>query len=334
MLFPSRAAPRGEAPALSRPRPGPQLRRDDIRLGILYMLASVFLFSLQNVTVKWLAERYPVAEMVFFRSALSLLPAAILVWRAGGPSVLRTRRLKGHLLRSALWGGSLGAAFLSYHLLPLADAISLSFAAPLFLTALSWPLLHEAVGKYRWSAVVAGFVGVLVMAHPTGGGNALGILYGVLNALFGALGSIAVRGLSRTESSQCVVFYMGLFIALFTLPLLPFAWVRPDFLDLLGLVSLGLVGGVGQYWTTQALFYAPAAAVAPFNYTALVWGLLLGFLIWHEVPDLWMVVGALIVTASGLYILRREAFHRARRQAAATPAPASPARLANPSDAG
>lgn len=325
------------APSLSRPRPVPQLRRDDIRLGILYMLASVFLFSLQNVTVKWLAERYPVAEMVFFRSALSLLPAAVLVWRAGGAGVLRTRRLKGHLLRSALWGGSLGAAFLSYHLLPLADAISLSFAAPLFLTALSWPLLHEAVGKYRWSAVLVGFVGVLVMSHPTGGGNALGIVYGVLNALFGALGSIAVRGLSRTESSQCVVFYMGLFIALFTLPLLPFVWVRPDFLDLLGLISLGLVGGVGQYWTTQALFYAPAAAVAPFNYTALIWGLILGFFFWGEVPDIWMLVGALIVTASGLYILHREAFHRARRQVAVIPAPASQApaaRLADPSDAG
>jgi drug/metabolite transporter (DMT)-like permease len=112
--------------------------------------------------------------------------------------------------------------------------------------------------------------------------------------------------------------------------------VRPDFLDLLGLLSLGLVGGVGQYWTTQALFYAPAAAVAPFNYTALIWGLILGYLFWAEVPDLWMVAGALIVTASGLYILRREAFHRARRQAAATPAPApaAAARLADPSDAG
>jgi drug/metabolite transporter (DMT)-like permease len=300
----------------------PQLRRDDVRLGIFYMLASVLLFSLQNVTVKWLAERYPVAEMVFFRSALSLLPAGILVWRAGGAGVLRTGRLKGHLLRSALWGGSLAAAFFSYHLLPLADAISLSFAAPLFLTALSWPLLHEAVGKYRWSAVLAGFVGVLVMARPIGGGDAAGIVCGVLNALFGALGSIAVRGLSRTESSQCVVFYMGLFIALFALPLLPFVWVRPDFFGLLGLLSLGLVGGVGQYWTTQALYYAPAAVVAPFNYTAIVWGLLLGFLFWHEVPDLWMILGALIVTASGLYILRREAFHRARRQASPIPAPA------------
>ena len=292
----------------------PQLRRDDVRVGIFYMLASVALFSLQNITVKWLAQRYPIAEMVFFRSALSLLPAGILVWRAGGAAVLRTRRLPAHLLRSALWGASLGASFYSYHLLPLADAVSLSFATPLFLTALSWPLLHEAVGKHRWSAVIAGFIGVLVMAHPTGGGSAAGIVYGVLNALFGALGSIAVRGLSRTEPSQCVVFYMGLFIALFTLPLLPFVWVRPDFLDLLGLLSLGLVGGVGQYWTTQALYYAPAAVIAPFNYTSLLWGLLLGFLIWSEVPDLWMAAGALIVTASGLYILRREAFHRARRE--------------------
>lgn len=310
---------------MRRVAPAPQLRRDDVRLGILYMLASVLLFSLQNVTVKWLAARYPVAEMVFFRSALSLFPAMLLVWRAGGPSILHTRRLPQHLMRSALWGGSLGAAFFSYHLLPLADAISLSFAAPLFLTALSWPLLHEAVGRYRWSAVVVGFLGVLVMSHPTGGGNPLGLACGVMNALFGALGSISVRGLSRTEPSSSVVFYMGLFIALFSLPLLPFVWVRPDGFDFVALCSLGLVGGVGQYWTTQALYYAPAATVAPLNYTALIWGLLLGFLIWHEVPDGMMVLGALIVTASGLFILRREAFHRARRQASLAPAAAAEA---------
>jgi drug/metabolite transporter (DMT)-like permease len=313
------------APTLSRPRLVPQLRRDDIRLGILYMLASVFLFSLQNVTVKWLAARYPTAEMVFFRSAFSLLPAAILVWRAGGPGILHTRRLPQHLLRAGFWGGSLGAAFVSYHLLPLADAISLSFAAPLFLTALSWPLLKEPVGRYRWSAVVVGFVGVLVMSHPSGGGNTLGLACGVMNALFGALGSISVRGLSRTEPSASVVFYMGLFIALFSVPLLPFVWVRPDWFDLVALCSLGLVGGVGQYWTTQALYYAPAATVAPFNYTAIIWGLILGFLIWHEVPDGMMVLGALIVTASGLFILRREAFLRARRQASLGPAADPPA---------
>ena len=294
---------------------------DDIRRGILYMLASVLLFSLQNVTVKWLAQRYPIAQMVFFRSAFSLLPAALLVWRAGGFSVLRTQRPLAHLLRAALWGGSLAAAFISYRLLTLADAVSLSFAAPLFLTALSWPLLHERVGRYRWSAVVVGFLGVLVMARPTGGGDPVGILCGVLNALFGALGSIATRGLSRTERSPAVVFYMGVFMSLFALPALPFAWVTPGPIDLLALVSLGLVGGIGQYWTTQALFYAPAAAIAPFNYSALIWGLLLGFLFWHEVPDRATLVGATIVTLSGLYILHREARRRALAAAAGAATP-------------
>ncbi len=304
------------------PAGGAREAGDDVRRGILYMLASVLLFSLQNVTVKWLAQRYPIAQMVFFRSAFSLLPVALLVWRAGGVAVLRTQRPLAHLLRSALWGGSLAAAFASYQLLTLADAVSLSFAAPLFLTALSWPLLRERVGRHRWSAVIVGFLGVLVMARPTGGGNPVGIACGVLNALFGALGSIAVRGLSRTERSTAVVFYMGLFMSLFALPLLPFAWVTPGPLDLLALCSLGLVGGIGQYWTTQALFYAPAAAIAPFNYSALSWGLLLGFLFWHEVPDRATLVGATVVTLSGLYILHREA---RRRALAATSPAATPA---------
>ena len=293
--------------------PKPAERADDVRLGILYMLGSVFLFSMQNAIVKWLAERYPIAEMVFFRSALSLFPAALLVWRAGGWRTLRTKRPFAHLLRSALWGGSLFAAFFSYHLLPIANAISLSFAAPLFMTALSYPLLKEPVGKHRWAAVLFGFAGVLVMARPSAAGDPVGIACGIGNAFFGALGSLAVRSLSRSESSAAVVFYMGVFIALLALPPLPFVWVHPgSILDLLALCSLGIVGGIGQYWLTQALFYAPAAAVAPFNYTALLWGSAIGFLFWNEIPTFPLLVGAAIVMVSGLYILHREALHRTR----------------------
>ena len=138
-------------------------RADDVRLGIFYMVASVFLFSFQTIG-KWLAQSYPIPMPVFFRSAVALLPSYMLVMRAGGTRALRTNRLGAQFGRAAIWGGSNVASFFAYHLLPLADAIALTFAPPLFLTALSSLILKERVGRERWIAVPAGFVGVLAMA--------------------------------------------------------------------------------------------------------------------------------------------------------------------------
>ena len=205
-------------PAL--PAAGP--RADDVRLGILYMVASVLLFSVQNAIGKWLAQTYPIPMLVFFRSAVALAPSFMLVMRAGGIRVLRTNRLGAQFGRAAIWGGSNVASFFAYHLLPLADAVALTFAAPLFLTALSWPILKERVGRERWIAVSAGFVGVLVMARPSGAGNWAGMVFALLCAGCNAVGTLTVRGLTRTEATASIVFYTALFMTLGSLPVLPF----------------------------------------------------------------------------------------------------------------
>src|SRR5580704_15312878 len=153
----------------------PPLRVEDIRLGILYMVAAVFLFSIQNAIGKWLAQSYPIPMLVFFRSFVALLPSFLLVMHAGGLQVMRTNRLSGQFGRAMIWGGSNVASFFAYHQLPLADAVALTFAAPLFLTALSWPILKERVSRARWIAVSVGFVGVLLMAHPSGAGSTMGM---------------------------------------------------------------------------------------------------------------------------------------------------------------
>ncbi len=302
--------------------PVPAPRADDIRLGILYMVASVFLFSIQNAIGKWLAQSYPIPMLVFFRSAVALLPSYLLVLRAGGVRVLRTNRLGAQFGRAAIWGASNVASFFAFHLLPLADAVALTFAAPLFLTALSWPMLKERVGRERWIAVSVGFVGVLFMARPSGAGNWAGIGFALLCAVSSAVGTLAVRGLTRTESTASIVFYTALFMTLGTLPLLPFYWVTPSFFGLVLFCSLGLIGGVSQYWTTLALYYAPAAAVSPFNYMALIWGSILGFAVWGEVPTLPVVIGSAIVTLTGLYLLRHEAFRSRAPRRAKQPRPA------------
>ncbi len=296
----------------------PARRVEDIRLGILYMLASVFLFSFQNAIGKWLAQSYPVPMLVFFRSAVALLPSYWLVTRAGGVRILRTNRLGAQFGRAAIWGGSNVASFFAFHLLPLADAIALTFAAPLFLTILSRPLLKEPVSRERWIAVSLGFVGVLVMARPSGAGSILGMICALFCAACNAFGTLAVRGLTRTESTASIVFYTALFMTFGSLPALPFFWRTPNLPDLALFCSIGLIGGISQYWVTQALYYAPAAAVSPFNYTALILGSLLGFVVWDEVPGTAVVIGAAIITLSGLYLLYYEALHR-------RPAPKTPA---------
>ena len=281
-------------------------RADNIRLGILYMLASVFLFSIQNAIGKWLAQTYPVPMLVFFRSAVALLPSFLLVMRAGGLRVMRTNRLGAQFGRAAIWGGSNVASFFAYHLMPLADAVALTFAAPLFLTALSYPLLRERVSRARWIAVSVGFVGVLVMAHPSGAGSSIGMASAIACAVCNALGTLYVRGLTKTDHSAAIVTWTAIFMTAGSLPVLPFFWVTPTPLDFALFCSIGLIGGVSQYWTTLALYNAPAAAVSPFNYTALIWGSIIGYLVWSDMPTLPIVAGATIVTLTGFYLLRSE----------------------------
>lgn len=287
-------------------------RVDDIRLGVLYMVASVFLFSIQNAIGKWLAQTYPIPMLVFFRSAVALLPSFILVMRAGGLGVMRTNRLGAQFGRAAIWGASNVASFFAYHLLPLADAVALTFAAPLFLTALSYPLLKERVGQARWIAVSVGFVGVLLMAHPSGRGSTLGMGFAIACALCNAVGTLTVRGLTKTDHSASIVTWTAIFMTVGTLPVLPFYWVTPTPIDFLLFCSIGLIGGISQYWTTLALYYAPAAAVSPFNYTALIWASILGYIVWSELPTGMTLVGMTVVTLSGLYLLSREGVTRRR----------------------
>jgi drug/metabolite transporter (DMT)-like permease len=292
------------------------LRVDNIRLGILYMMAAVFLFSIQNAVGKWLAQDYPIPMLVFFRSFVALLPAYILVMRAGGPRILRTNRLGAQFGRAVVWGGSNAASFVGFHYLPIADAVALSFAAPLFLTALSYPIIRERVTRERWIAVSVGFVGVLVMARPSGAENALGVAGALTCAVCSAIGTLTVRDLCRTEHSASIVTWTAIFMTLMALPALPFFWVMPDLLGWALFCTMGLIGGVSQYCATLALSHAPAAAVSPFNYTGLIWGSVIGLLIWGNWPTPPIIIGAAIVTATGLYLLRAETRQRPVRRAA------------------
>ena len=301
--------------------------RDNPVRGMLLMIGAVFLFTSMDALVKIASETYPTGQIVFFRNFVAFLPLAIFVARAGGISVLRTRRLGGHLIRAGVGLSAMVCFFLSYKLLPLGEAVALGMAGPLFITALSVPFLGEKVGIRRWSAVVVGFLGVLVMTRPGSGIFDPAALIPLAAAFFLGLAMVMVRSLSRSEHSASIVFYFTITATVVSALSLPWQWVTPDWSGLGILVTSGLIGGCAQFTMTQAFRMAPAALVAPFEYLALVFAMGYGFLIWAEIPDLWLIVGAVIVMASGIYILHREAV-RAREQAAAARADA--ARSAGP----
>jgi drug/metabolite transporter (DMT)-like permease len=281
--------------------------------GILFISLSVLLFSCMDALIKWLATDYPLGQLIFFRNCFAFLPLAPFLYRAGGVATLRTSRLGGHMVRGLAGLAAMACTFLAFALLPLADAVALTLSGPLFLTALSVPLLGERVGVRRWSAVVVGFAGVLVMTRPGAGVFEPAALLAIAGAVLYALAMISIRRLSTTEPPTTIVFYFTLIAMIVSGFSLPFQWTTPDFVDFLLLVALGLLGGSAQLAMTQAFRLAPVALIAPFEYTALIFAMGFGWLFWRDVPDVYLLAGAALVIGSGLYILHREAKLRQER---------------------
>lgn len=289
---------------------------DNARLGIALIVTSSLTFALMNAIVKLVSGRLGPIEIGFFRQIFSLVPIIAMVVRHGGLPVLRTERPFGHLFRGLIGNSAMIIFFLSVAKLPLADATALSFASPLFVTALSLPLLGEAVGRHRWAAVAVGFVGVLIMTKPSGdffnGDAGFGAAMGVLAAFLSALMMITIRQLNRTERPVTIVFYFAAIGALFFGALLPFFWVTPVGWEWAGLLAIGLTGGVSQLVMTNAYKHAAASVLAPFGYASIVWSTLFGYVIWDHLPGPRLMAGSVIVIASGLYIIYRETVKRAK----------------------
>jgi drug/metabolite transporter (DMT)-like permease len=284
-------------------------------LGIAYRMAAMVCVALLSAAVKWAGHRgVPVFEMVFFRNAFAFVPILAYIARTTGFSVLKTQRPFGHLHRSVVGLIGMTCSFSALQHLALTEATAFTFAAPLFMTALSALMLREPVGWHRWGAVVVGFLGVLIMVRPEPGHmNVAGIAFGLTAALGSALAMVQIRQIAVTEKGPTIVFYFTLAGTVLGGAVSVFHWVSPDPLTLAVLIGAGLVGGVGQLFLTEAIRVAPVGVVAPFDYSQLIWATLLGFLVWGELPHAATLAGALVVAASGIYILHRELlrFHRA-----------------------
>jgi drug/metabolite transporter (DMT)-like permease len=288
-----------------------------------------------QVGVKLLSERVPVGEIVFARSFFALVPVfGMLIFQGQLIQALRTSSVALHAGRGVIGISAMGLGFMALSYLPLPETMMIGYAAPLMIVALSAIILREPVRIYRWSATVAGFLGILVILWPRlsliaggaelGSGQLLGALLALAGAFCAAFAGIFVRSMTRTESTGTIVVYFSLTGSVLALLTLPLGWVMPTPAEAALLLGIGLFGGVGQILMTSAFRHAAAATVASFEYVSMLWGISFGFLVFGEVPTASVVLGGGIVIAASIFIIFRErqlGIQRARERKAARPTP-------------
>ncbi|MDO9412300.1 MAG: DMT family transporter [Pseudolabrys sp.] len=288
-------------------------------------LISALLFATMWALVRRLSDTTPVGEIVFFRSACAI-PPVLLIYALRGElmQALRTSRPLGHAGRGVLAILGMFTNFAALGRLALADVTAITFASPLITVALAAFVLKERVRLFRWSAVVVGFVGVIVMLIPNmnvehysaagiAGVAAAGSILALISAVCSAGTVIQTRRLTQSETTSSIVFYFSLITTIGGAVTLPFAWHTPNSIELLMLVSTGVLGGLGHILLTESYRHAPASVIAPFDYTAMLWALLLGYWVFGELPSTLVYVGAAIVAAAGLAVLFRERWLGLRR---------------------
>jgi len=281
-------------------------------LGILAMSAAGAVFSGHDAITKYLADTYPIGEIVFFRQLSATVILMIFIAASSGFASLKPINVGGQIGRSMLFVVSTVLIATSVSLLPLPTALAIVFASPLLVAALSATALGEPVGPRRWAAILAGFVGVLIIIRPGDASFTWLLLIPVAAAAASALRDITTRILHRTDNTHAILFWSNIAILLAMLCTVPFGWkdVSPAHGALL--VLAGGLNLLAHFLTITALRLGDAALVTPFRYTALVWAALLGFLIWGHIPDSYTVAGAIIIVGAGIYLVLREAQLRRR----------------------
>jgi drug/metabolite transporter (DMT)-like permease len=277
--------------------------------GFLYMFMSVCAFSFMDLIVKW-SEHYPLGQVLFFRGFFGVVIYFFIMPRDRIKNFYLTKRAGLHFLRCLFGLIALIAIFIALRNLPLATVVSISFAAPIFTTIFSIFFLSEKVGFYRWLAVSIGFIGIIVITEPGFGALNIYYIYPIIFCLGLSYVAIAIRQLSTSEPVWLIALNFSIVITLASLFTIPFGWVMPKFQDLALLCMIGFLGGFANLWLSQSFKLSEVSLVSPLKYLALVFGIIFGYLIWDEIPTTKTLVGALLVLASSLIILRREIYHK------------------------
>jgi drug/metabolite transporter (DMT)-like permease len=277
--------------------------------GIGLVILAIGLFTVMDAIGKGLMERYPVPQVVWARYFFQLGWMLLLIPRVGMSGLVRTTRPGMNIFRGLLLAVSTIFMFGAISFVPLADAYTITFIAPLLVTVLSIPMLGERVGWRRWTAVCAGFIGVLIVIRPGFGMAHWALALPLVTAVGFALYQILTRKVSGTpgETAFAMLFHLAWVGTAILTAVVPFLWNPIAPLDWLPMAAMGALGGLGHLILIRALTIAPASLLAPFAYTQIAWALVLGYLVFGDVPDVWMLLGGAVIIASGLYVFYREA---------------------------
>lgn len=287
-------------------------RRDHPTLGIVTFVGNLILMVLLSAMVKTLSLKYPLSELLLLRFAFAMLFFWVILWSTGTIGSLATKRPWDHMFRSAAGIVSLSLLYFSISKIPIADATALVYSAPIFITVLSIFLLNEVIGLQRWVAVIAGFIGVLLIAQPGGTGWNIGVAAAIGSAFTGALVAIWLRRLSSSEKSVTIGIYYNSSGTLVCLAwVLMVGGVMPQGGDVLILLVFGLLCGAQQWLLTVSFRYAEASLLAPFEYLTMIFAAIAGYYFWEEIPVLTTWLGAGVIAASGIYIFFRR--HKRKR---------------------
>lgn len=284
--------------------------------GIVLKVLSVALFVGMSACIKS-AGQVPAGQIVFFRSFFAIFPIFIvLAWRHEIRTALNTSSPVGHIMRGVVGVISMGLGFFALTRLPLPDAITLNYAQPLLVVVFSSIFLGEAVRAYRWSAVVVGLIGVIIISWPKltlftadtdmPSEQAIGVVAALVAAALSAVALLLVRHLVKTERTHTIVMWFSLTSAVAGLLTIPFGWHALSVQQAAFLIGAGLFGGVAQLLMTESYRHAEASTVAPFEYTSMILGIAVGYLAFGDLPTMHTLVGGIIVVAAGIYIIWRE----------------------------
>lgn len=273
--------------------------------GIATTLLGVFVFSFSNALAKQMMQTYPVGETLFVRSLVALLLLAPFIHRADLRHLWRSRRWSIHAIRCGFSAIEVGCYYWAVTGMQLADTTTIYLAGPIYVTAMSAIFLREQVGWRRWSAVLLGFVGVLIAIHPAGESLGPHAVVALAGSLLYAASLVAVRRL-RDIANPILVASQVAALNLVTLTTIPFGWTLPPPADAAGLILIGVISTLGYICVNRGLQLAPASVVAPFQYVSIVFATLLGFLIFAEIPPPSTFLGAAVICAAGLFIVLRE----------------------------
>lgn len=293
--------------------------------GIVLRISAGLVFSLMVALLKLAATwGAGLGEIIFYRSMVGMMVVLLCVMPREGLAGIAPRRPKALVGRNILGVIAMLASFGALVMLPLAEAMTIGFTAPVFATLLSWLLLHERVDKHRWAAALVAFLGVVVVMRPGAGGAEaiapLGVMLALGGALCGASVTVALRQMAGIESVGAIVFWFQATAALTGALLLPFIGTSPDTATILVLLVAGLFGGLGQMWMTASLHAAPIAALTPFDYLQLILAVLLGWLLIGTEPTPYTWAGGALIGGSGFYTVWRERrLHRQREVPATQP---------------